>query len=114
MFWVEMRGIPTFVSVHLVRHKIGVEHFVQSNRTDVVETIADRNTPINHAMLLNAQSLVNLSRKRLCMKASKETREVMQEIKNKVGLVDEILPKYMVKDCEYRGKCVERNPCKGV
>lgn len=31
LFWIEMLNIPTFVSVHLVRHKIGVEHFVQSN-----------------------------------------------------------------------------------
>ena len=34
MFWIEMEDIPTFVSVHLVRHKIGVEHFVKSNRLD--------------------------------------------------------------------------------
>ena len=32
LFWIEMYDIPTFVSVHLVRHKYGVEHFVCSNR----------------------------------------------------------------------------------
>ena len=34
MFWIEMEDIPTFVSVHLVRHKIGVEHFCSTRRED--------------------------------------------------------------------------------
>src|SRR5687768_12656406 len=34
MFWLELLEIPTFVSVHLTRHKIGVDHFVQSMRDD--------------------------------------------------------------------------------
>lgn len=33
-FWIELRGIETFVSVHLVRHNVGVTHFVESNRED--------------------------------------------------------------------------------
>lgn len=33
-FWIELRGIETFVSVHLVRHNVGVSHFVESNRED--------------------------------------------------------------------------------
>jgi hypothetical protein len=33
-FWIELHGIETFVSVHLVRHKIGVEHYIESNRDD--------------------------------------------------------------------------------
>ena len=31
-YWVELQGIPSFVSTHLVRHKLGIEHFVESNR----------------------------------------------------------------------------------
>ena len=34
MFWIEVLGIPSFASVHFVRHKIGVEHFVSTNRED--------------------------------------------------------------------------------
>lgn len=34
LFYIQLIGIPTFVSVHLVRHKHGVEHFIQSKRDD--------------------------------------------------------------------------------
>jgi hypothetical protein len=112
LFWVEMLNIPTFVSVHLVRHKIGVEHYVRSNRKDRGgDSNADRNTPINHAMLINAQALINISKDRLCFKASKETRGVVEAIKEAVRQVDPELAECMIKKCEYRGKCHEFKSC---
>lgn len=112
MFWVEMYDIPTFVSVHLVRHAIGISHFVKSNREDRGGlTGTDRNTPVNHAMLLNAQSLINLARKRLCLKASSETVAVMKEIKEKIKEVDPALYPYLVPECEYRKACHELKSC---
>ena len=113
LFWVEMVDIPTFVSVHLVRHKIGVEHFVKSNRTDRACHTGDlgRMQPVNHAMLINAQALINMARKRLCSKASPETQEVMAAIKRKIHLVDPDLAAVMVPDCVYRGGCHELQPC---
>ena len=113
MFAIEMQDIPTFVSVHLVRHKIGVEHFVQSNRTDRknVQEIADRNTPINHLMVCNAQALMTMARRRLCKCASKETQEVFKQIKKKVGEIDEVLAEFLVPMCKYRGKCPEGRNC---
>lgn len=68
-FWIELIGIPSFVSVHLARHKFGVEHFVESNRDDrggVGDTEVNRLTPVNHGMEINAAALIALSRKRLC------------------------------------------------
>lgn len=115
MFWIEMYDMPTFVSVHLVRHKIGVEHFVRSNREDRGGNIeANRYTPINHAMLINAQALITMSRKRLCKKASEETRGVFQEIKDKIGGIDIDLYNCMVPECQYRGRCTELKSCRGV
>lgn len=113
MFWIEMKDIPTFVSVHLVRHGIGVEHFVMSNREDRGGNgTENRYTPVNHSMLANAQALINMARKRLCGAASKETQEVMQCIKDAIGIVDPDLAKYMVRECEYRnGICPESKPC---
>ncbi|MCP3685376.1 MAG: FAD-dependent thymidylate synthase [bacterium] len=112
LFWVEMIGILTFVSVHFVRHKIGVEHFVTSNREDRGGTTNEnRYTPVNHGMLLNAQALINMSRKRLCNKTHEETRKVMLALKDKVRTVDPDLSKYMVQECVYRGKCNEVQPC---
>lgn len=113
VFWIELYGIPTFASVHLVRHKIGVDHYVQSNRDDRPGHTehADRNTPTNHAMLINAQALINMSRKRLCGKAHEETRNIMREIKKTIEEVDPDLAKCMVPECEYRGRCCELKPC---
>jgi hypothetical protein len=113
IFWIEMKHIPTFVSVHLVRHKIGVEHFVESNRPDRHGAAkADRMTPVNHAMLINAQALINMAKARLCFQASPETREVMLAIKHKMFAVDPALGYRMVPTCLYRGGiCPELKPC---
>ena len=113
LFWVEMIGIPTFVSVHLVRHKHGVEHFVMSNREDRGGTgKEDRYTPINHSMFINAQALIQMSRKRLCGSAHLEAQKVMQAIKYEIEKIDPDLARYMVRECEYRnGVCPELKCC---
>lgn len=113
MFWVEMKGIPNFVSVHFVRHKIGVEHYVQTMRNDRgAGEVANRLTPTNHAMFINAAALVSMARKRLCTKAHTETRAVMDAIRAEVAEVDRDLADYMVPECVYRGNvCHELKPC---
>ena len=113
LYWIEMYDIPTFVSVHLVRHKVGVEHFVKSNREDRSnnETVPNRNTLVNHAMLINAQSLINMAQVRLCSKSSIETNRLMMLIKNNLEL--SVLSKYLLPKCDYRnGICGEVNSCK--
>ena len=113
MFVVEMINIPTFVSVHFVRHKHGVEHFVKSNREDRDSYTGDlgRWQPVNHMMLCNAQALVNMARKRLCRKASKETIEIMQLIVESIDKVDCALAERLVPECEYRRGCREIRSC---
>jgi hypothetical protein len=113
LFWVEMEGIPTFVSVHFVRHKIGTEHFVRSNREDRGgDKEATRLSPVKHSMLINAQSLITMARKRLCYQAHKETREIMKAIRCVIGGLDPDLERYMVPECVYRGaRCPELRPC---
>lgn len=117
LFWIELVGIPTFVSVHFVRHKIGVEHFVKSMRDDLYidpddYSKVDRNTPLHHGMFINAQSLIQLSRKRLCLKSHHVTGGWMQRIRKQVRKVDEDLYRYMVPECVYRnGYCPEMTEC---
>jgi hypothetical protein len=111
MFVVEMYNIPTFVSVHFVRHKHGVEHFVKSNRDDRNGVMADRLTPVNHMMFLNAQALVNMARKRLCLQAHTDTVQVMMMVKDGVRQVDSALAEVMVPECIYRNGCHELRPC---
>ena len=113
MFWVEMVDIPTFVSVHLVRHSIGVTHFVQSHRDDRgADFVADRDTPISHAMLISAEALINMAHKRLCLQSHELTRRVFIYIKNSLAKVDPDLAKQLVAECVYRrGACYNLGDC---
>lgn len=113
-FGIKME-IPYWVSVHFVRHHIGVNHYVQTQRTD--RTGIDRNSLpqgelVSHIMSVNAQELIFMAHKRLCKQASKETREVMQEICRQVIQVAPYMKDVLVPLCAYRnGKCTEMFPC---
>ena len=114
LFWIEMQGIETFVSVHLVRHKYGVEHFVESNRDDRGGSNAvDRLTPVNHGMLANAQALINMSKKRLCYASHRTTVAQWMKLKKAMKSTDPALSSAMVPECVYRnGFCPELRECK--
>lgn len=106
--------LPSWVSIHFVRHKVGVEHFVKSQRTD--RTGIDRNelpqgALVSHECEADAQALINISRKRLCNCASPETRVAWQLVKNEVKKVEPELAKCMVRECIYRGFCPEMFGC---
>lgn len=113
-FKIKMEGIPSFVSTHLVRHAaVGQFHLVKSNRDDWGgDKGADRNSPVNHFMILNAQHLIDMARKRLCSKAHRRTGLIMRDIVDGVSLVDDDLATMMVPNCFYRGgHCPEAKPC---
>ena len=115
-FDIKIKNAFNFVINHLVRHFIGFIPFVRSNRPDRNEEVKDdlqvnRLTPTSAWFSANAQALINVSRKRLCACASKETREVWQEVKNKVAEIDPIMASKMVKNCVYRGFCPELCSC---
>ena len=100
-----------------VRHHIGINNYVQTQRTD--RTGVDRNEKkqgelVSHIMSVNAQELIFMAHKRLCKQASKETREVMQEIVKQVVEVAPYMKDVLVPLCVYRnGKCSEMFSCKG-
>lgn len=109
--WLDLKY---WVSVHISRHKIGIEHFVKTQRTD--RTGVDRNdlpqgSLVNHACEADAQALINVSRKRLCFCASPETRKAWERVKESVAEVEPELASCMVKECVYRGFCPEMFPC---
>jgi hypothetical protein len=114
LFWIELWDIPTFVSVHLRTHGPGINPFVKTNRIDRPGHTGDlgRNQPVNHAMLINAEAIINIAHKRLCYQASKETREVVEAIRDKMFDVDPALASRMSPMCVYRnGICRELKPC---
>lgn len=108
--------IPYWVSVHLVRHHIGVNHYVQSQRNDrqnnYDRTAARQDELVSHVMSINAQELIQLAHKRLCSQASKETRQVVREMCDMVIKVAPYMKYVLVPLCDYRnGKCTEMFPC---
>jgi hypothetical protein len=107
--------IPYWVSVHFVRHHIGVNHYVQTQRTDrtgVNREELSQGEYVSHIMSINAQELMFMARKRLCKQASLETRTVMQLICSEVIKVCPELEGLLVPLCKYRnGKCSEMFPC---
>ena len=107
-------NLPYWVSVHFVRHKFGIEHWVSTQRTDRTGTDRTQKTqdaPVTHECEANAQALINISRKRLCNQAAKETREAWQNVKNGVAEFDPVLASVMVRECIYRGFCPEMKCC---
>jgi hypothetical protein len=99
----------------LVRHWLGIVHFVSTQRTDRTGLSRDelpQDSLVNHECEANAQALINISRKRLCNCASLETRQAWQLVKDKVAEVEPELAKCMVRECVYRnGLCPEMFPC---
>jgi hypothetical protein len=107
-------NIKYWVSVHFVRHKIGIEHFVKTQRTDRTGKSRDdipQLAPVNHECTANAQAIINISRKRLCSQASKETREAWEMFLNGLSTHEPELVSVCVRECIYRGSCYELTPC---
>lgn len=108
-------GIPSWVSVHLVRH-IHAQPYVRSQRndrqSDYDRAKAPQDSPVNMIWDMNAEELMIIANKRLCAQASLETRQVVMRI---CQLVEEQYPEFrglLVPICEYQnGKCHEMYPC---
>ena len=113
-FTVRITDLPYWVSVHLVRHKIGVEHFVKtqrSDRTGVDRSDLPQGALVNHTIHINAQALINISRKRLCSQASPETREAWKAVIEAIRPYEPELASVCVKECIYRGFCPDMTSC---
>lgn len=71
-----------------------------------------RNALTNLSILVNAQSLIDMAKLRLCNMASPETIKVFSAIKCKISEIDPELASMMVRKCVYRnGLCGEPKCC---
>lgn len=111
---IECYNVSSFVIGHLVRHNVGFTPFVSSLRSDRAEydEIPNRNTPNNVRFDGNFQSFINISRKRYCNCASKETREFWHRVMEAVEEFEPELYWSCVPECIYRGGCPEKYKCK--
>lgn len=61
---------------------------------------------------INAEAIVSMSHKRLCSKASPETRSIWQKVVEKLAAADADLAPHCVPQCVFRGGiCPERKCC---
>ena len=109
---IELRDIPYCNSVHFVRHKFGVEHYVRSQRSNEDRGAERQDAPVTHVMDINAAELIAMSRKRLCNKADPTTRMIMEMIRSAVVCSDPEMKYVLVPECVYRGnRCPELKGC---
>lgn len=74
---------------------------------------SDRNTPVKLGLLINAQSLIDMAKLRICIMAHQDTREIFLALREEIALVDEDLAHMMVRKCVYRGGICGESRCCG-
>lgn len=115
-YYISINNIRQWVTVHIVRHWLGFVPFVHTQREDrrVLNCSRDelpQGSLNDMDIMANAQALINISRKRLCNCASKETREAWQKVKDAVREVDPVMADKMTRNCIFRGFCPELKCC---
>ena len=117
MFTIRIE-LPYWVSVHFVRHKYGVEHYVSSQRNDRQDdydrTKAPQDAMVTHIMDVNAQELIQMARMRLCGQAAEETRQAMHDVCVAVLATNLELRPFLVPKCQSVPRtfaCNEFRPC---
>lgn len=106
------KDMPHWVTVHWVRHKF--EKFVRtqrSDRTGVPREKLPQDEPQTFVGEANAQHLIDAWRKRLCRKASPETRHYAEDLKLELYFHQPEISDVLVPNCVYRGGCPEMDGC---
>lgn len=119
-FRIKIEGVRYWVAMHLVRHGVGFEPYVSTQRGDRIDLDVPRDelkqgALVNLEITLNAQSLISVSQRRMCHMASEETRAVWYRVIGKLKAIEPILASFCVPSCVYRGFCPEpmaRETCK--
>ena len=110
-----LEDIPSWVSVHLVRH-VHAQPYVRSQRNDRQKQYdrnkAPQDAPVDMIWDMNAEELLVIANKRLCAQASPETRMVVEEMCNMVAEACPEFRRFLVPMCVYNGGiCHEMRPC---
>ncbi|MFQ3674971.1 MAG: thymidylate synthase ThyX, partial [Endomicrobiia bacterium] len=82
-----------------------------SHRTGINREDLPQGAEVEHEILANAQAIINISRKRLCNQAAKETREAWKMLLETIKEQEPEIYKVCVPDCIYRGWCYEFKSC---
>ena len=114
-FFIQVK-CPYFVQGHITRHNAGIVFACGSQRNDRQDAYdrraARQDTPVMMGMLINADAIRFISRRRLCNKADPDTIKVWSAIVEAIGKVDPIVAEGCHPDCWWNGgRCFEPKPC---
>lgn len=105
--------VPYFVAMHFRTHHVGIDHFISTSRTD--RTGESERPPqtalVTYTAILNAQAILNTSRKRMCLKSSPETRKAWTDVVSELNKVDPLLAEECKPQCLHLGRCTEFKSC---
>ena len=73
----------------------------------------DRYTPTSLCAIMNAEAIINMSEKRLCSMASRDTREIWGQVIREVAELDPDLAKFCVRPCVSHGGICRESKCCG-
>lgn len=135
-YTISFKDLKQRVGVHLLRHDYLIP-FIHSQRSDRREDIAElserymdivsddikndpyfnrsdvlpQGIPNDQDFVVNVQTLINISRKRLCKCASPDTRAAWTAVRDAMMDIDPVVARCMVPNCVYRGRCPEVHSC---
>ena len=89
---IDIEDVPFYVMGHIVRHSVGVTPYVSTSRED--RTGRDRSERsqtdlVSMRLDMNIQSLINISRKRLCNQADRQTQLLWLEVVKAIAEYDQ-------------------------
>ena len=101
--------------MHFCRH-IHAQPYVQTQRNDRQDNYdrnsAPQNAPVKMILDMNAEELITIMHKRLCMQASAETRQIAAAMREAFLEKCPEFSDVLVPNCVYRnGLCTEYKPC---
>jgi len=123
LYRVDFYGIPYYAHVHLVRHHVGVQPIARSQRPDAMNPVdydrnkAPQDTPMDLRLILNAQAILNIAKKRLCLKADQVTYRAVKLMKEDLAqskaLFSQLLANACRPACEWQGNICHEvfKPC---
>lgn len=114
-----LSDIPYWLHTELVRHHIGVQFYVKSQRddrsdNDIPRAEKPQGALVDMIMDVNADALLTIMNKRLCGAATKEMQNLMLMIRKEVINTNPEFKDFLVPMCIYHGnKCKEFKNCGG-
>lgn len=102
--------VPFYVMGHMVRHNVGCTPFVSTSREDRTGKPRDERKQtdlVDMKMVANIESILNISERRLCTCADKNTIKYWNTVLEAIREYDEDIYWACVPQCVRCGSCVE-------